>query len=103
MDRAIVEKGTRAALGTEGLAERGNMRPPRDHFAVTRERDIDREDRHPDPEVGGAIKRVDAPDVALVAAFDEPAFPAQEPVTGRSEERRAGKECVRTCNSRWSP
>src|SRR3546814_18372164 len=22
---------------------------------------------------------------------------------GRSEERRAGKECVRTCRSRWSP
>src|SRR3546814_2140364 len=24
-------------------------------------------------------------------------------VTGRSEERRVGKECVRTCRSRWSP
>src|SRR3546814_15513544 len=23
--------------------------------------------------------------------------------TGRSEERRGGKECVRTCRSRWSP
>src|SRR3546814_16574610 len=23
--------------------------------------------------------------------------------TGRSEERRVGKECVRTCSSRWSP
>src|SRR3546814_13661467 len=23
--------------------------------------------------------------------------------TGRSEERRVGKECVRTCRSRWSP
>src|SRR3546814_13609929 len=22
---------------------------------------------------------------------------------GRSEERRVGKECVRTCKSRWSP
>src|SRR3546814_5854678 len=22
---------------------------------------------------------------------------------GRSEERRVGKECVRTCRSRWSP
>src|SRR3546814_17203917 len=22
---------------------------------------------------------------------------------GRSEERRVGKECVRTCSSRWSP
>src|SRR3546814_14564418 len=24
-------------------------------------------------------------------------------VEGRSEERRVGKECVRTCRSRWSP
>src|SRR3546814_20299620 len=24
-------------------------------------------------------------------------------VIGRSEERRVGKECVRTCRSRWSP
>src|SRR3546814_11398800 len=28
----------------------------------------------------------------------------QEPATiQRSEERRVGKECVRTCRSRWSP
>src|SRR3546814_17925294 len=25
------------------------------------------------------------------------------PAAGRSEERRVGKECVRTCSSRWSP
>src|SRR3546814_7804294 len=24
-------------------------------------------------------------------------------LAGRSEERRVGKECVRTCSSRWSP
>src|SRR3546814_14579923 len=30
------------------------------------------------------------------AAVDEAAIP-------RSEERRVGKECVRTCRSRWSP
>src|SRR3546814_6968568 len=24
-------------------------------------------------------------------------------ITGRSEERRVGKECVSTCSSRWSP
>src|SRR3546814_15032714 len=24
-------------------------------------------------------------------------------LVGRSEERRVGKECVRTCRSRWSP
>src|SRR3546814_484535 len=31
---------------------------------------------------------------ALAVAFFAP---------GRSEERRVGKECVRTCSSRWSP
>src|SRR3546814_16841612 len=27
----------------------------------------------------------------------------QRPSSSRSEERRVGKECVRTCRSRWSP
>src|SRR3546814_15514616 len=26
-----------------------------------------------------------------------------EQISARSEERRVGKECVRTCRSRWSP
>src|SRR3546814_15118718 len=26
-----------------------------------------------------------------------------DPVQGRSEERRVGKECVSTCSTRWSP
>src|SRR3546814_2771739 len=33
----------------------------------------------------------------VLAHFIEP------PVPKRSEERRVGKECVRTCRSRWSP
>src|SRR3546814_6865767 len=32
-----------------------------------------------------------------------PARNPDRPGTGRSEERRAGKECVSTCRSRWSP
>src|SRR3546814_5651314 len=28
---------------------------------------------------------------------------ADAPYSGRSEERREGKECVRTCRSRWGP
>src|SRR3546814_12454163 len=32
----------------------------------------------------------------LVAQYD-----AYEPLPGRSEERRVGKECVSTCRSRW--
>src|SRR3546814_17226551 len=31
------------------------------------------------------------------------AFRARVRETGRSEERRVGKECVSTCRSRWSP
>src|SRR3546814_14563751 len=27
----------------------------------------------------------------------------QQPLLGRSEERRVGKECVSACRSRWSP
>jgi hypothetical protein len=26
-----------------------------------------------------------------------------DPATGRSEERRVGKECWKQCRSRWSP
>src|SRR3546814_15481740 len=44
--------------------------------------------------------------LALVAASvgDRLRLAAVEPQIGdRSEERRVGKECVRTCSSRWSP
>src|SRR3546814_13748617 len=30
-------------------------------------------------------------------------FPWRSVLDNRSEERRVGKECVRTCKSRWSP
>src|SRR3546814_12820099 len=32
-----------------------------------------------------------------------PDMVALDLITGRSEERRVGKECVSTCRSRWSP
>src|SRR3546814_12474167 len=49
--------------------------------------------------------------VALAGAVDRPLGPFESSMaildTGlfdkRSEERRVGKECVRTCRSRWSP
>src|SRR3546814_20876435 len=45
-------------------------------------------------------------DAAALRRFDykirmDYLLPAQ--VKARSEERRVGKECVRTCRSRWSP
>src|SRR3546814_14266849 len=42
----------------------------------------------------------EVPDIqAAKAAFEA----LGKRVLGRSEERRVGKECVRTCRSRWSP
>src|SRR3546814_14079274 len=69
---------------------------------------------------GGRAHLFDRPiDVALNGAIDGAARLAFRPhdvsvcgeragclpllVTGRSEERRVGKECVSTCRSRWSP
>src|SRR3546814_9395257 len=45
-------------------------------------------------------------DTAEIVATLERRFPAIQPPRGediRSEERRVGKECGRTCRSRWSP
>src|SRR3546814_18011457 len=34
---------------------------------------------------------------------DQSVLPVDARIDPRSEERRVGKECVRTCRSRWSP
>src|SRR3546814_12072934 len=39
----------------------------------------------------------------LAVARSLGAYPYKKRVRPRLEERRAGKECVRTCRSRWSP
>src|SRR3546814_6735249 len=39
---------------------------------------------------------------AMIVAVGRPGL-AKLATTGRSEERRVGKECVSTCRSRWSP
>src|SRR3546814_16931066 len=44
-----------------------------------------------------------APLPIIVARVDRNAMARPRPETGRSEERRVGKECVSTCRSRWSP
>src|SRR3546814_12620316 len=45
--------------------------------------------------------------VEHIVVLDEPGAETRLPNGGRvrvrSEERRVGKECVRTCRSRWSP
>src|SRR3546814_14725237 len=42
--------------------------------------------------------------LASLFLFDDPLGWQSARLTGiRSEERRVGKECVRTCRSRWSP
>src|SRR3546814_20393420 len=45
----------------------------------------------------------DARVVGVVAAVGREVEGDREPLLPRSEERRVGKECVRTCRSRWSP
>src|SRR3546814_16079047 len=37
------------------------------------------------------------------AISDKESFLTARELLARSEERRVGKECVRTCRSRWSP
>src|SRR3546814_13194787 len=46
---------------------------------------------------GADLARVDALRDELLGAA------AVRAIAGRSAERRVGKECVRTCRSRWSP
>src|SRR3546814_11847880 len=45
------------------------------------------------------VARPNTAATALSSAMDVPAIAVQ---SGRSEERRVGKECVSTCRSRWS-
>src|SRR3546814_8519944 len=40
---------------------------------------------------------------ALLDAKVKPYLPSTHVDEGRSDERRVGTECVRTCRSRWSP
>src|SRR3546814_16625108 len=51
---------------------------------------------------------INEPNMVSVLADPEVGFPSiglppGVPAVTRSEERRGGKECVRTCSSRWSP
>src|SRR3546814_21152241 len=41
--------------------------------------------------------------IALAHSADLIEFRLKHALTDRSEERRVGKECVRTCRSRWEP
>src|SRR3546814_4530877 len=48
--------------------------------------------------------RVTQVEIAMGAARRQTNVAFAEPAcSGRSEERRVGKECVSTCRSRWSP
>src|SRR3546814_3041139 len=46
----------------------------------------------------GRWRSVTPEDIGIAVAGD-----VDEPVVLSSEERRVGKECVRTCRSRWAP
>src|SRR3546814_8121068 len=71
--------------------------------------------RLPDKKTGGAETRRRPFSVHMMSIRPQPkrsrqlelprssSAPAKRSDTGRSEERRVGKECVSTCRSRWSP
>src|SRR3546814_5111154 len=63
-----------------------------------REQQHDRYDQH-DKQTGGQRIAARPAQQSISIHFDH--YPA--PAWTRSEERRVGKECVRTCRSRWSP
>src|SRR3546814_11018535 len=50
------------------------------------------------PEVWPTVRALHANTLEIPVAWEQ-----IEPVEGRAEERRVGKEGVRTCRSRWSP
>src|SRR3546814_16108191 len=59
------------------------------------------------PTVGEGVRQVVEPGSDLLVAVVGRRWAALgsliSELRGRSEERRVGKECVRTCRSRWSP
>src|SRR3546814_8409207 len=65
---------------------------------LVREQQHDRYDQH-DKQTGGQRIAAHPAQQSISIHFDH--YPA--PAWTRSEERRVGKECVRTCRSRWSP
>src|SRR3546814_18064993 len=61
-----------------------------------------------DHDLAGGVDTVEHPDIVPAIArqglyHDGAADGVEEAGETRSEERRVGKECVRTCRSRWSP
>src|SRR3546814_12986439 len=72
--------------------------PHEPHIGVVEARLVEVEDRDGDaqPGAGTAVRLLEVG----AAGFFEPLDAAGGI---RSEERRVGKECVRTCRSRWSP
>src|SRR3546814_19918349 len=60
-----------------------------------------------DAPVSGGIAAANAGTLTFMVGGTGEGFARSQPILAkmgkRSEERRAGKECVRTCRSRWSP
>src|SRR3546814_14536855 len=50
-----------------------------------------------------SIEAASASLISALARSDQTVQLRRSPFFCRSEERRVGKECVRTCRSRWSP
>src|SRR3546814_11521409 len=57
-----------------------------------------------DEDIAQLLRETDT--IAMIGISDNPTRPSYGVMAflqERSEERRVGKECVRTCRSRWSP
>src|SRR3546814_19658303 len=89
---------TRRKLG-ELLIDRGERRARRD---ADEHAFVGRGAKRPLLGVGGLDLDHAVEQVGVEVARDEAGAAALKRVR-RSEERRVGKECVRTCRSRWSP
>ena len=77
----IVEEGALAALGDIEVVIGRIVDQARDHGALALQADRNRELRDAVQEIRGAVERIDDPGVALVVAFADAAFLADEAVT----------------------
>ena len=73
-DAAVVVIGALPLFGDENVVGGGIVDHARDHLAFALQPDRDGEDRQAMQEIGGAVERIDVPDVALVGALDRSAF-----------------------------
>src|SRR3546814_15954886 len=96
--------------GLVAIAEDGARLPLMDHLAAVREREAMGQRMNQFHRDWDLLVTPAMPIAAFAAGHETPPGSANErwidwtPFSyPRSEERRVGRECVSTCNTRWSP